>query len=131
MGQLGRVTDVLEDTIERTNAQVVYACGPNPMLRAVAERCLAAGIPCQVAVEEKMACGLGVCWTCVVPVLALDGRGWWNVRACMEGPVFNGARIWWDRWLGAGDLPEPPTEAEEEADAAPVPEPAAAEAWPG
>jgi hypothetical protein len=51
-------------------------------------------------VEEMMACGIGVCWTCVVPVIALDGRGWWNVRTCLEGPVFNGARVWWDRWLG-------------------------------
>jgi dihydroorotate dehydrogenase B-like protein len=51
-------------------------------------------------VEEMMACGMGVCWTCVVPLLASDGRGWWNVRACVEGPVFNAARVWWDRWLG-------------------------------
>jgi hypothetical protein len=55
-----------------------------------------------------MACGLGVCWTCVVPVLAKDGRGWWNMRACVEGPVFNGARVWWERWFG---------DAEESADA--------------
>jgi dihydroorotate dehydrogenase electron transfer subunit len=100
MGQHGRVTDVLPGMLERTGAQVVYACGPNPMLRAVAEVCSARGLPCQVAVEELMACGLGVCWTCVVPVIAQDGRGWWNVRACVEGPVFNGARVWWDRWLG-------------------------------
>ena len=70
------------------------------MLRAVAGFCKEQAIPCQVAVEEMMACGLGVCWTCTVPVLAQDGRGWWNVRACLEGPVFNGARVWWDRWLG-------------------------------
>jgi dihydroorotate dehydrogenase electron transfer subunit len=102
MGQRGRVTDVIEPMISRTGTQVVYACGPNAMLRAVAELCVAQGIPCQVAVEEMMGCGLGVCWTCVVPVLAQDGRGWWNVRACVEGPVFNGARIWWERWLGEG-----------------------------
>lgn len=102
MGERGRVTDVLEPTLERTGADVVYACGPNPMLRAVAERCVGLGVPCQVAVEELMACGLGVCWTCVVPYISTDGKGWWNVRACTEGPVFNGARIWWDRWLGAG-----------------------------
>jgi dihydroorotate dehydrogenase electron transfer subunit len=100
MGERGRVTDALPTTVARTGAQVVYACGPNAMLRAVAEFCLARGIPCQVAVEEMMACGLGVCWTCAVPVVAKDGRGWWNMRACLEGPVFNGARIWWDRWLG-------------------------------
>jgi dihydroorotate dehydrogenase electron transfer subunit len=111
MGERGRVTDVLPTMIARTGARVVYACGPNPMLRAVAEFCLSRGVPCQVAVEEMMACGLGVCWTCVVPVIALDGRGWWNVRACLEGPVFNGARVWWDRWLGR---PKPPAEEGEE-----------------
>jgi dihydroorotate dehydrogenase electron transfer subunit len=77
------------------------------MLRAVAEFCSDVGLPCQVAVEEMMACGLGVCWTCAVPLLSADGNSWWNVRACVEGPVFNGARVWWDRWLG-----EHPAEAE-------------------
>jgi dihydroorotate dehydrogenase electron transfer subunit len=100
MGERGRVTDVMAAVADRGGAQVVYACGPNAMLRAVSEFCRDQDIPCQVAVEEMMACGVGVCWTCAVPVLAQDGRGWWNVRACLEGPVFNGARIWWDRWLG-------------------------------
>jgi len=111
MGERWRVTDVLDALLERTGAQVVYACGPNPMLRAVAERCRELQIPCQVAVEEMMACGLGVCWTCVVPVIGMDSRGWWNVRSCVEGPVFNGARVWWDRWLGEA----PPSPAEEAA----------------
>jgi dihydroorotate dehydrogenase electron transfer subunit len=124
MGQQGRVTDVLPEVIHRTGAEVVYACGPNPMLRAVAERCLSQGIPCQVAVEEMMACGLGVCWTCAVPVIALDGRGWWNVRACMEGPVFNGARIWWDRWLRRSEGPKPALEADV------LRQPETAPAWP-
>jgi dihydroorotate dehydrogenase electron transfer subunit len=103
MGERGRVTDFLQATIERSRSRVVYACGPNPMLRAVAELCRSSRMPCQVAVEELMACGLGVCWTCAVPVLARDGHGWWNMRACVEGPVFNGARIWWDRWFGETD----------------------------
>jgi dihydroorotate dehydrogenase electron transfer subunit len=111
MGERGRVTDLMPSMVARTKAQVVYACGPNPMLRAVAEYCRDQKIPCQVAVEEKMACGLGICWSCAVPVIASDGRGWWNVRACMEGPVFNGARIWWDRWFGG------PTGTELEMDA--------------
>ncbi len=106
LGEQGRVTDVLPAMIARTRAEVVYACGPNPMLRAVAELCTGIGLPCQVAVEEMMACGLGVCWTCAVPLLSADGGSWWNVRACVEGPVFNGARVWWDRWLGERP-PEP------------------------
>jgi dihydroorotate dehydrogenase electron transfer subunit len=124
MGQRGRVTDVLPGVLDRTGAEVVYACGPNAMLRAVAERSLSRNIPCQVAVEEMMACGLGVCWTCAVPVIALDGKGWWNVRACVEGPVFNGARIWWERWLGRQEQQDHPQ------DAAVIREPETVEAWP-
>ena len=107
LGERGRVTEVLPQMIARTRAEVVYACGPNPMLRAVAELCAGFKIPCQVAVEEMMACGLGVCWTCAVPLLSADGGSWWNVRACVEGPVFNGARVWWEQWLGP--KPEEPT----------------------
>ena len=117
------MTDVLPTAVARTGAQVVYACGPNPMLRAVAEYSLNRGIPCQVAVEEMMACGLGVCWTCAVPMIAKDGRGWWNMRACLEGPVFNGARIWWDRWLGAREPEVEPLIAEDD------PEPVEARSW--
>jgi dihydroorotate dehydrogenase electron transfer subunit len=110
MGRHGKVTDVLAEVVERTATQVIYACGPNPMLRTVAGFCKERTIPCQVAVEELMGCGVGVCWTCAVPMLAADGRGWWNVRACVEGPVFNAARVWWDRWLDepAEDKPAPP-----------------------
>jgi dihydroorotate dehydrogenase electron transfer subunit len=108
MGEAGRVTDVLPEALQRTGAQVVYACGPNPMLRAVARFCDGWGVACQVAVEEMMACGLGVCWTCAVPMISTDGQGWWNVRACVEGPVFNGARVWWDRWMGEEEAPAPP-----------------------
>jgi dihydroorotate dehydrogenase electron transfer subunit len=110
MGEQGRVTDVIGEALARTDARVVYACGPNAMLRAVAELCSRERVACQVAVEEMMACGLGVCWTCVVPMISADGRGWWNVRACVEGPVFNGARVWWDRWLGEPETPAPPAE---------------------
>ena len=92
------------------------------MLRAVAEACTAAGVACQVAVEEMMACGLGLCWTCAVPMIAPDGGGWWNVRACMEGPVFNGARIWWDRWLGAAERPADDAEAAVEEEGRPAAE---------
>ncbi|HEX9410350.1 MAG TPA: dihydroorotate dehydrogenase electron transfer subunit [Actinomycetota bacterium] len=126
MGERGRVTDLVPTAVARTGAQVVYACGPNAMLRAVAEYCLSRGIPCQVAVEEMMACGLGVCWTCAVPMIAKDGRGWWNMRACLEGPVFNGARIWWDRWLGQR---EPEVEQPELAEDLPEPQPVEARTW--
>lgn len=98
-GEEGQVTDVFEDVVARCGTGVVYACGPMAMLRAVAERCEEAELPCQVAVEEHMACGVGVCWTCVVPTRAKDGSIRMK-RSCLDGPVFNGARIAWDesRW---------------------------------
>ena len=52
-----------------------------------------------------MTCGLGVCWTCVVPVVRRDGSGWDNLRSCVEGPVFNGARIWWEKWFRGPTVP--------------------------
>ena len=114
-GVAGQVTDVLDEVLDRSNAGVVYACGPNPMLRAVAERCRARGVPVQVAVEERMGCGLGVCFTCVVPIRGRDGQVR-NRRSCLEGPVFNGARIDWDAW-GIPGAPPPAVAAD--ADAAP------------
>jgi dihydroorotate dehydrogenase electron transfer subunit len=105
VGERGRVTDILPGMVSRFGTEVVYACGPNPMLRAVAEYCTNHGIPSQVAVEEMMACGLGVCWTCVVPVIRRDGKGWEYLRACVEGPVFSGSRVWWERWLGGRSAP--------------------------
>ena len=105
-GDRGVVTDVLEDTIARCGTEVVYACGPQPMLAAVSRLCSDAGIPVQVAVEELMACGYGVCMTCVVPVRARarggGPEGVLHARTCTEGPVFDGARIMWD--VGGEDL---------------------------
>ena len=94
-GERGRVTDVFDAVVERCRTGVVYACGPNPMLRAISERCRDRELPVQVAVEELMACGIGVCFTCVVPVRDRDGTVRMR-RSCLEGPVFNGARIAWE-----------------------------------
>jgi dihydroorotate dehydrogenase electron transfer subunit len=94
-GERGRVTDVLEQVAGSCRSGVVYACGPNPMLRAVSERCQELELPVQVAVEERMACGIGVCFTCVLPVRLKDGTVRMK-RSCLEGPVFNGAKVAWD-----------------------------------
>ena len=82
-------------------ADVVYACGPMPMLRAVADLATAASAPSYVAVEEAMACGIGVCMTCVLPVVGADGRSRF-ARSCTEGPVFGGDRV---RFADVGRLP--------------------------
>jgi dihydroorotate dehydrogenase electron transfer subunit len=111
-GARGRVTDVLETALDNTDTKVIYACGPMPMLAAVSAIAARRRIPCQVAVEEAMACGVGVCWTCVVPYAKRDVVQ--NLRACVEGPVFNGARVVWDA-LGYPARPDPAH--------APIPEP--------
>jgi dihydroorotate dehydrogenase electron transfer subunit len=94
-GTQGRVTDVLDEVARTTRTGVVYACGPNPMLNAVSARCVELGLPVQVAVEERMACGIGVCFTCVLPMRGSDGLVRMK-RSCIDGPVFNGAKVAWD-----------------------------------
>jgi dihydroorotate dehydrogenase electron transfer subunit len=101
-GERGRVTDALPDAIKRIGAQVVYACGPMAMLQAVGDVARSFAIPAQVAVEESMACGIGVCMTCVLPVRGDDGQTRF-VRACVDGPVFNADRV---RWADVGRLPD-------------------------
>ena len=95
VGVRGRVSDVLPGVLERTGTDVVYACGPMGMLQAVAEQAAERGLPSQVAVEESMACGIGVCMTCVLPVVGDDGLTR-MLRSCVEGPVFLGDRVRWD-----------------------------------
>lgn len=98
MGERGRAADVLPDVVSRSGTDVVYAAGSRATLRAVAEYCLEQRIPSQVAVEGRMGCGWGQCYSCVVPVLTeADGRAE-PVRSCVEGPVFKSARIAWDLW---------------------------------
>jgi dihydroorotate dehydrogenase electron transfer subunit len=94
-GVRGRVTDVLPDAIKRVSAKAVYACGPMPMLKAVAQVSKELAAYSQCAVEEAMACGIGVCMTCVLPVIGDDGVTR-MVRSCVEGPVFRGDRVRWD-----------------------------------
>jgi len=98
-GRRGLVTLAVEELLP--DAGVVYACGPMPMLRAVADAATARGIPSYVAVEESMACGIGVCMTCVLPIVGEDGRTRFS-RSCVEGPVFGGDRV---RFDDVGTLP--------------------------
>lgn len=98
-GRTGRVTVAVDELL--TGVGVVYACGPMAMLRAVADAATALGIPSYVAVEESMACGIGVCMTCVLPVVGEDGRTRFS-RSCVEGPVFGGDRV---RFDDVGKLP--------------------------
>jgi dihydroorotate dehydrogenase electron transfer subunit len=96
-GLQGLVTDPLAALLARLGTGQVYACGPMPMLAAVSRVAAQRGVPCQVAVEELMACGTGVCFSCVVPVtdpVAPDAPAR-MARSCLEGPVFDGLAVAW------------------------------------
>jgi len=110
LGERGSVMDVLAEMVEGTSTEVLYAAAPSPTLARIAAFCAERAIPAQVAVEERMACGLGLCQTCVVPVARKDGSGYDLLRSCVDGPVFNPARVVWDRWISDAPtmLPTPP-----------------------
>jgi len=97
-GAKGFVTDllpeVLPDDFPAQDAQIL-ACGPMPMLRAVAKWSAARGIECWTSLESPMACGMGLCFSCVVEWKNDDGK-WDYKRACVDGPVFDAARLKWD-----------------------------------
>lgn len=94
-GVRGRVTDVLPDIMERNDSAVVYACGPMAMLAAVASIASEYRAYSQCSVEEAMACGIGICMTCVLPVIGDDGVTR-MVRSCVDGPIFRGDLVRWD-----------------------------------
>jgi dihydroorotate dehydrogenase electron transfer subunit len=95
LGSRGMVTDMLDQVIHDGRTDVIYACGPMPMLRQITVLARRYDIPVQAAVEEAMACGIGVCMTCVLPVVGSDGITRMS-RACMDGPVFRGESVRWD-----------------------------------
>jgi len=108
LGETGTVIEAVAPALDRAPIEVVYAAGRVPLLSAVAEICRSRTLPAQVAVEERMGCGYGLCDTCAVPVASKDGATWGHVRACVEGPVFNPARVVWDRWRAAGPSADGP-----------------------
>jgi dihydroorotate dehydrogenase electron transfer subunit len=95
LGSRGQVTEMLDQVIHDGRTDVIYACGPMPMLRQVTVLARRYDIPVQVAVEEAMACGTGVCMTCVLPITASDGITRMT-RSCVDGPVFRGEQVRWD-----------------------------------
>lgn len=94
-GTHGRVTAPLEAALKTSAAARarLYACGPTPMMNAVARLALQHGRPCEVSLEQVMGCGLGGCYSCVVAVRRNGGQHF--VRSCIEGPVFDATEIVW------------------------------------
>jgi dihydroorotate dehydrogenase electron transfer subunit len=94
-GILGKVTDPLENLINEGVVDVIYSCGPMGMLSAISKIAATSDVVHQCAVEESMACGIGVCMTCVLPVANSDGTIS-MLRSCIDGPVMDGAAVRWD-----------------------------------
>jgi dihydroorotate dehydrogenase electron transfer subunit len=95
-GVRGRVTEPLTRLLDRQGGPPLklYACGPDPMLRAVARLARERGVDCELALEAHMACGFGVCLGCVVPVRRAGDKVGYD-RVCMEGPVMDAACMAW------------------------------------
>jgi len=96
MGTAGRVTDPIAEIIKDLNVAVIYSCGPMPMLAAITKIADQFDVVHQCAVEESMACGVGICMTCVLPVANEDGSIS-NLRSCIDGPVMDGSRVQWSK----------------------------------
>ena len=95
IGYHGLVTELLEEALDESESvsRLVVCCGPEPMMEAVAKIC-AGRVRCLVSLETPMACGVGVCFTCVAKVVQPDGE-WDYKRTCVEGPVFDAEKIVW------------------------------------
>jgi len=98
-GQQRLVPEVLCERLEELKDSGesirVVTCGPEIMMEKVAETCLAAGIDCQVSMETPMACGIGICFSCVAQVRQDGPEEWDYKRTCVEGPIFNADQICW------------------------------------
>ena len=88
-GTCGKVCDDLAQYLER-DFDSVFTCGPETMMAEVARLCEGAGVPCQVSLEERMACGIGACRGCV-----REGTGGKNLCVCTDGPVFDSGEVAW------------------------------------
>jgi dihydroorotate dehydrogenase electron transfer subunit len=95
MGERGRVTTPIASLIEQGSVDVIYSCGPMSMLRAISDITFETDVVHQCAVEESMACGIGICMTCVLPVKDEDGSIS-MLRSCIDGPVMDATSVAWD-----------------------------------
>jgi dihydroorotate dehydrogenase electron transfer subunit len=96
IGRHGLVTGLLAETLNESSSRGVRiaCCGPEKMMEAVAHIAAERGAPCELSLETPMACGIGICFSCVVKVRQPDG-GWDYKRTCVEGPIFPAEKIEW------------------------------------
>lgn len=90
----GFTTQALVQRLEHNPCDVIYTCGPKIMMKRVADTALAAGIPCYVSMEERMACGVGACLGCACKTRDEQGDPRMT-RVCLNGPVFASSEVDW------------------------------------
>lgn len=92
-GHHGRVTELLEPLLLRDSEDCeIFCCGPEPMMHAASQVAADRRIPCRISLETPMACGIGICFSCVAKIRQQDG-GWDYRRTCVEGPIFDAAIV--------------------------------------
>jgi dihydroorotate dehydrogenase electron transfer subunit len=96
VGRRGLVTEALGELLDHqgTRGVRIACCGPEKMMEAVSLLAATRGVPCEVSLETPMACGIGICFSCVVKVRQPEG-GWDYKRTCVEGPIFAAEQIEW------------------------------------
>jgi dihydroorotate dehydrogenase electron transfer subunit len=93
LGHRGLVTELIRPVVEQSPWPCrIVSCGPEAMMEATARTAQELGVPCQVSLESPMACGIGICFSCVKKIRDASG-GWDYRRTCVEGPVFDGADV--------------------------------------
>lgn len=90
VGHKGYITEQLEKRISEYD--VVYTCGPKPMMQKVMDICNRNHVECYVSIEERMGCGIGACLVCACKIQGEDGT-WHHKKACKDGPVFNAKEV--------------------------------------
>lgn len=95
-GHKGLVTDLVREALaEPDRPELIFCCGPEPMMEAVSKIAEEARVKCYVSLETPMACGIGICFTCVAKVRDGVGGDWDYRRTCVEGPIFESTQIVW------------------------------------
>jgi len=93
-GRKGFVTELVREELERGGYDVVYLCGPTPMMANAVKIVNEFDIDCEASMEERMGCGVGACNACVCKTM-LAGENFAYKRVCIDGPVFNAKEIMW------------------------------------
>lgn len=91
-GTKGFVTQLLKEQLEQQRPDIIYACGPTPMLKGVAALAQQYGVRCQVSLEERMGCGVGACLVCACKTLRENGYEGYS-HVCKDGPVFEAQQV--------------------------------------